>query len=227
MPPPRRLHGDTGSGLRTGQAAGDACSFDGKSTGTVSGCKVIAVGASTGGTEAITRLLGALPPAMPGIVIVQHIPPVFSRMFAERLNETTGFTVREAQSGDVVLPGHVLIAPGDQHMRLLQGRAGYEVECGAGVKVGGHRPSIDVLFDSVATVAGKASIGVLLTGMGADGAKGLLAMRRAGARTLGQDEASSVVYGMPKVAFELGAVERQVPLERMAAALIGLLAPGR
>ena len=169
--------------------------------------KVIAIGASTGGTEAIYTVLKSLPKDMPGIVIVQHIPPLFSRMFAERLNQSLSIRVKEAQTGDTIERGKVLIAPGDKHMRVKRSGDQFVVECFAGNKVNRHCPSIDVLFESVAKEAGNQSIGIILTGMGYDGAKGLLAMKRKGARTIGQDEQSSVVYGMPKVAYDLGAVE--------------------
>ncbi len=173
---------------------------------------LIAIGASTGGTEAIFSILSSLPPTTPGIVIVQHIPPVFSKMFAERLNSQTALTVKEAQSGDYADPGQVLVAPGDKHMRIKKVGRRYQVECFQGEKVNGHCPSVDVLFESAAKEAGAGAVGILLTGMGQDGAKGLLAMRHRGGRTIGQDEASSVVYGMPKVAFDIGAVETQAAL---------------
>ncbi|KGK88689.1 chemotaxis protein [Desulfosporosinus sp. HMP52] len=185
--------------------------------------KLIAIGASTGGTEAVCNILKVLPSQLPGIVVAQHIPPIFSKLFADRLNASTRFQVKEAQTGDYVDPGCVLIAPGGQHMRIKKAGARYKVECFMGEKVNGHSPSIDILFESVAKEVGEGAIGVILTGMGYDGAKGLLAMRRKGCKTLGQDEKSSVVYGMPKVAFEIGAVERQVPLETMAQALVNLL----
>jgi two-component system chemotaxis response regulator CheB len=188
--------------------------------------RLIAIGASTGGTEAVFNILKALPSQIPGVVVAQHIPPVFSKMFADRLNESTQLRVKEAQTGDYVDQGSVLIAPGGQHMRLKKVGERYKVECYEGEKVNGHCPSIDVLFESVAKEVGQGAIGIILTGMGYDGAKGLLAMRRRGARTLGQDEKSSVVYGMPKVAFEIGAVEKQIPLETMAQALINLLRRG-
>lgn len=181
--------------------------------------KMIAIGASTGGTEAIFRVLQAMPAHSPGMVITQHIPPVFSRMFAERLNNFTQLSVKEAQTGDFVETGHVLVAPGDKHMRVKKLGDRYRVEVAAGEKRNGHCPSVDVLFESVAAACGEHAVGVILTGMGADGAKGLLAMRQRGARTFGQDEKSCVVYGMPKVAFELGAVERQVPLDSIAQAI--------
>ncbi len=185
--------------------------------------RIIAIGASTGGTEAVFNILKGLPSQIPGIVVTQHIPPVFSKMFADRLNESTQLKVKEAQSGDYIDPGSVLIAPGGQHMRIKKAGDRFRVECYVGDKVNGHCPSIDVLFESVAKEVGKDALGVILTGMGYDGAKGLLTMRRKGARTLGQDEKSSVVYGMPKVAFEIGAVEKQVSLETMPRAILALL----
>ncbi len=184
---------------------------------------IIAIGASTGGTEAIYSILKSLSPNVPGIVIVQHIPPVFSRMFAERLNNQTQLQVKEAQSGDYVEQGKVIIAPGDQHMKIIKVGDRYKVECFEGDKVNGHCPSVDILFESVAKEAGGNAIGIILTGMGYDGAKGLLTMRRKGARTIGQDEQSAVVYGMPKVAFELGAVERQTALDNIPLMLYTML----
>lgn len=184
---------------------------------------VIAMGASTGGTEALFNILKSLPDTIPGIAIVQHIPPVFSRMFADRLRNQTQLMVKEAETGDMLVPGNVLIAPGDKHMKLVKAGAGFRVEVFEGDKVNGHCPSVDVLFDSVAKEAGANAIGIILTGMGYDGAKGLMAMRRKGARTLGQDEASSVVYGMPKVAWEVGAVERQYSLADIPRALLALV----
>lgn len=174
---------------------------------------VIAIGASTGGTEAVYKLLKLMPANSPGIVIVQHIPPVFSRMFAERLNNTTNLIVKEAENGDYIRKGQVLIAPGNQHMRIKKIGDAYKVECFEGERVNGHCPSVDVLFESVAKSVGKNSIGIILTGMGYDGAKGLLAMKRKGARTIGQNEISCIVYGMPKVAYDIGAVEKQASLE--------------
>lgn len=155
--------------------------------------RVIAIGASIGGTEAVSAVLRSLSPSLPGIVIVQHIPPLFSKLFADRLHTSTPFRVKEAEDGDRVEPGRVLIAPGDRHMRLVLKDGGYGVECLRGKKISGHCPSVDVLFESVALAAGPHAIGMILTGMGYDGAKGLLAIRRRGGRTLGQDRATSVV----------------------------------
>lgn len=185
--------------------------------------KIIAIGASTGGTESIHKILKQLPNNIPGIVIVQHIPPQFSRMFADRLNLQTHFKVKEAETGDVVEPGTVLIAPGDQHMGIRKTGSRYSVELIRGERINGHCPSVDVLFESVARYCGGEAIGIILTGMGYDGAKGLLSMRRKGARTIGQDEESSVVYGMPKVAFDVGAVEKQVSLDQIPQMLCTLL----
>lgn len=184
--------------------------------------RLIAIGASTGGTEAIYSILKVLPKTVPGIVVVQHIPPVFSRMFAERLNIQTNFNVKEAQTGDVIEPGCVLIAPGDKHMKIKRIGDKYIVELIQGSKVSGHCPSVDVLFESVAKMAGKNAVGVILTGMGQDGATGLMSMRRSGARTIGQDKESSVVYGMPKVAFDIGAVEKQVSLSNIPSVLFDM-----
>ncbi len=185
--------------------------------------KIIAIGASTGGTEAIYNIIRQLPGNAPGIVIVQHIPPAFSAMFAARLNSTVNLNVKEARTGDFVEPGGVLIAPGDQHMKIVKAGNKYKVHCFEGDKVNGHCPSVDVLFESVAKAAGENAIGVILTGMGYDGAKGLLAMRRSGARTIGQDESSSVVYGMPKVAYNIGAVEKQASLNNIAQLIYKML----
>ncbi|MGD9716461.1 MAG: chemotaxis response regulator protein-glutamate methylesterase [Sulfuricurvum sp.] len=182
--------------------------------------KILAIGASTGGTEALKEVLMGLPRNAPGTVIVQHMPANFTAPFAERLNALCAMEVREARNGDSITPGVVLIAPGDYHMVVRRSGARYYVEIGNGEKVSGHRPSADVLLNSVAKIAGANAIGVILTGMGGDGARGLLAMRNAGARTIGQDEASCIVYGMPKVAYELGAVERQLPLSKIAEGIV-------
>lgn len=193
------------------------------STGLPAHDKIIAIGASTGGTEAIYQVIKQLPVNIPCIVIVQHIPPVFSRMYAERLNASTSFQVKEAQTGDKAGPGTILIAPGNEHMQIKKYSDGYRVKCYSGEKVNGHCPSIDILFNSVAQEAGANSIGVILTGMGYDGAKGLLAMRKQGAGTIGQDEESSVVYGMPKVAYNIGAVKKQVALKSIPHAICAML----
>jgi len=178
---------------------------------------VIAIGASTGGTEAICSVMKDYGADLPGIVVVQHMPPGFTEMYAQRLNDQCRVRVKEARTGDRVMPGTALIAPGgDKHMHLVKVNGMYQVEIKAGPKVNGHCPSVDVLFESVARAAGSNALGIILTGMGGDGAKGLLAMRKAGARTIGQDESTCVVYGMPKVAYELGAVEFQEKLPDIA-----------
>jgi len=175
---------------------------------------VVALGASTGGTQSTARILHRLPPDFPGIVIVQHMPEIFTRLYADNLDKECAMTVREAKDGSPVLRGHVLIAPGDAHMRLIRHvSGGYAVSCTAGPKVSGHRPSVDELFFSAARVAGAHAVGVILTGMGMDGALGLCEMRRCGAYTIGQDESTCVVYGMPKEAFDRGGVVRQAPLD--------------
>lgn len=188
-----------------------------------SGQTVIAIGASTGGTEAIFEVLKAFPRDTPGIVIVQHMPPVFTRMYAERLNNSCRIEVVEAKDNDRVLQGRALIAPGGFQMELKKGGGGYFVHVRPGEKVNGHCPSVDVLFDSVAETAGADALGIILTGMGGDGAKGLLKMRKSGAYTIGQDETSCVVYGMPMVAYNIGAVVRQVPLGAVAKATFDYL----
>lgn len=185
---------------------------------------VVAIGASTGGTEAIFSVIKEFGTDIPGVVIVQHMPAGFTEMYAKRLDDKCHIKVKEAKTGDRVLPGQALIAPGgDMHMRLVKVNGEYQVECRKGSKVNGHRPSVDVLFDSVAKVAGPQALGIILTGMGGDGAKGLLAMRNAGAKTIGQDESTCVVYGMPKVAYEIGAVMHQEKLSDIAKRTYSLL----
>lgn len=186
--------------------------------------KVIAIGASTGGTEAIRHILTQLPADTPGVVIVQHMPAGFTRMFAERLNEQCAIAVKEAENGDRILRGRALIAPGDYHMTVHRSGETYLIKTQTGDKICGHRPSVEVLMQSVARSAGPNAIGIMLTGMGHDGAGGMLAMRQAGARTLAQDETTSVVFGMPRVAFERGGVERLVPLPAIAGTLTEMLA---
>ena len=185
--------------------------------------KIIAIGSSTGGTEAVHNLLKHLPAEMPGILVVQHIPPVFSRMFAERLDNQTMLKVKEAHNGDYVEPGRVYIAPGDTHMKVKKIGERLRIELFHGDKVNGHCPSVDILFESLAKEVGSKAIGIILTGMGYDGAKGLLSMKRKGARTIGQDAQSSVVYGMPKVAFDIGAVEKQASLSKIPQLLLSML----
>lgn len=177
---------------------------------------VIAVGASTGGTEALTTFLQALPISCPGVIIVQHMPEKFTKSFANRLNEICKITVEEAKNGDAVLPGHALIAPGNYHTLLKRSGARYFVEVQEGPLVNRHRPSVDVLFRSTAKYAGANAIGVIMTGMGDDGARGMLEMKNAGAKTIAQDENSCIVFGMPKEAIKLGAVDKILPLENIA-----------
>ncbi len=185
---------------------------------------VVAIGASTGGTEATSAVVRQFGTDIPGIVCVQHMPPGFAQMYAKRLDDECQIRVKEAETGDRVLPGHMLIAPGgDRHMRLVKVGGSYQVEIKPGPRVNGHCPSVEVLFDSVAKAAGPDAVGIILTGMGGDGAKGLLAMRKAGARTIGQDESTCVVYGMPKVAYDLGAVEYQEKLTDIAQRTYALL----
>ena len=181
---------------------------------------IVAIGASTGGTEALRHVLAGLPPFAPPIVIVQHMPEHFTAAFAKRLDEECEISVREARDGDRALRGQALIAPGNHHLTLTRSGAEYGVRVTDGPLVSRHRPSVDVLFRSVAKFAGSNAIGVILTGMGDDGAKGLKEMRDNGGRTIGQDEGTCVVYGMSRVAKEVGAVEQEMPLERISDALV-------
>ena len=185
--------------------------------------KVVAIGASTGGTKAIEAVLREMPGTLPGTVIVQHMPENFTRSFANRLNDVCEMEIREAQDGDRVVPGVCLIAPGNHHMVLKRSGAQYLVRLKDGPRVHYQRPAVDVLFQTVARVAGKNAVGAVLTGMGADGAKGLLAMHNAGARTIAQDEATSIVFGMPKEAIKLGAAQKVLPLYDVAGAIIRAL----
>ncbi|REL38700.1 chemotaxis response regulator protein-glutamate methylesterase [Rhodohalobacter sp. SW132] len=182
--------------------------------------KMIAIGSSTGGTKALEVVLPQMPANTPGIVIVQHMPPVFTKSFADRLDTICAMKVKEAEDNDLVEPGTVLLAPGNYHMLVVKSGAKYYVKIKQGPPVHHHRPSVDVLFNSVAEAAGVNASGVLLTGMGADGAKGLLAMKEKGAHTIAQDEASSVVYGMPKEAAKLGAASEIIPLQSISDAII-------
>ncbi|TAJ08339.1 MAG: chemotaxis response regulator protein-glutamate methylesterase [Nitrospirae bacterium] len=181
---------------------------------------IIAVGASTGGTEAIRELLQDLPPNMPPIVITQHMPEKFTRTFADRLDSLCRISVKEAEDGDSVLPGHALIAPGNYHMTLTRSGARYSVRLNQEPPVNRHRPSVDVMFQSVAQHAGGNSVGVILTGMGGDGAAGLLEMKRAGAYTIAQDEDSCVVFGMPKEAIKMGGVDKILPLSQIPSSVM-------
>lgn len=185
--------------------------------------KIIAIGASTGGVEAITEVLSGMPAGSPPIIITQHMPEKFTASFAQRLNSVTPLRVSEAKDAERLLPGHAYIAPGGFHLELGKTAGNYFCKIHQEAAVSGHRPSVDVLFRSVAKVAGRQAMGVILTGMGKDGAEGLLAMRKAGAQTMGQDESTCVVYGMPKAAFDLGAVETQVSLKDINKQLIKLL----
>lgn len=178
--------------------------------------QVIAIGASTGGTRALEVVLQSLPSRCPAVLVTQHMPAAFTRSFAERLDTLTDCKVKEAENGDMLGSGTVAIAPGNRHMELERSGALYRVRIHDGERVSRHRPSVDVLFQSVAKCAGANGVGVILTGMGDDGARGLLAMRNAGAVTIGQDEASCVVYGMPKAAYDLGGVQIVTSLERVA-----------
>jgi two-component system chemotaxis response regulator CheB len=182
--------------------------------------RIVAIGSSTGGVEALITVLTRFPADCPPTLITQHMPPGFTRSFAERLNRMCQPTVGEAKDGAPLLPGHVYLAPGGEKHLEVVGTSQLRCRLSSGEAVNGHRPSVDVLFHSVAKVVGPRAVGAILTGMGRDGAQGLLAMREAGAMTVGQDESSCVVYGMPKVAFEIGAVQRQAPLERIASALL-------
>jgi two-component system chemotaxis response regulator CheB len=182
--------------------------------------RLIAIGSSTGGVEALLTILSKFPENCPPTIISQHMPPAFTRSFAERLNKMCAPAVSEAVDGAPLKTGQVYLAPGSAHLELV-GLNAPRVRLNEGERVNGHRPSVDVMFNSVLrTVGGSRALGVILTGLGRDGAEGLLALRQAGAETIGQDEASSVVYGMPKVAFEIGAVVKQLPLERIAERLV-------
>ena len=185
--------------------------------------KVIAIGASTGGTEAIRRVVSKFPTTMPGVVIVQHMPPGFTKMFADRLNQICSMEVKEAQTGDKVRQGLILVAPGALHMTIRRSGGFYHVVCQKGENVNGHCPSVDVMMHSVAKHVGSNAVGVMLTGMGRDGADGMFAMKEAGAKNIAQDEASSVVFGMPKEAFDKGGAEALVSIENIANTVVNLL----
>ena len=182
--------------------------------------RLIAIGASTGGTEAIKEVLTRLPDGCPGVVVTQHIPPVFSQSFAERMNQCCGLSVSEAEDGQRISDGHVYIAPGDRHLEVLKDSSGYRCRVRDGDRVNRHKPSVDVLFDSVAKHAGNKAVGVILTGMGRDGADGMKRLHGAGAKTVAQDESTSVVWGMPRAAIESGAADVVLPLESIARKVI-------
>jgi len=186
--------------------------------------KLVFIGASTGGTEAIKDLLVSFPPDYPGTLITLHMPPGFTQRYAERLDRSCRITVREARDGEPVLPGHAYVAPGDHHLRVARSGSDYLVRVGQDEPVNRHRPSVDVLFSSAAKHAGRNAIGVLLTGMGKDGARALLEMRQAGAWTIAQDEASCIVFGMPREAIALGAAQEVLPLDRIAGSIAERLA---
>lgn len=183
--------------------------------------RIVAIGTSTGGTQALERVLTTLPRVSPGIVIVQHMPEKFTGAFAERLNSLCQIEVREAKTGDRVIPGRALIAPGGRHMLIKRSGAQYHVEIVDGPPVSRHRPSVDVMFRSVAKCAGRNALGIIMTGMGDDGAKGMREMHEMGARTIAQDEESCVVYGMPKEAVKLGAVDKSVSLDLVGQEIVG------
>jgi two-component system chemotaxis response regulator CheB len=184
--------------------------------------KVVVIGASTGGTQALQQILMSMPKRAPGIAVVQHMPEGFTRLFAQRLDELCEVDVKEAEDQDVLETGRVLIAPGDRHLLLRRSGSRYRVEVKGGPLVSGHRPSVDLLFKSAARNAGRSAVGVLLTGMGKDGARGLLDMKSAGAATIAQDESTCVVFGMPREAIALGAVDRVAPLPRIAESILNL-----
>ncbi|MCW8853571.1 MAG: chemotaxis response regulator protein-glutamate methylesterase [Gammaproteobacteria bacterium] len=182
--------------------------------------KIIAIGSSTGGTEAVKQVLLGLPPNVAGIVVAQHIPVTFSGPFAQRMNDTTNLTVAEAKNGDLIMPGRVYIAPGDKHLLVRKSGAKYYCKLEDGPEVNRHKPSVEVLFNSVAQCAGPNAMGIMLTGMGADGAKGMLEMKQHGSFNVAQDEKTSVVWGMPGAAVKLDAVEKVVPLNKVADEII-------
>ncbi|MEQ8408473.1 MAG: chemotaxis response regulator protein-glutamate methylesterase [Gammaproteobacteria bacterium] len=199
---------------------GDAAKSTGKPLQFRTTDKLLAIGASTGGTEAVRQVLEELPLTAPGIVVTQHIPEYFSSAFAERLNQVCAITVSEAVDGEIIVPGHAYVAPGNRHLLVQKDGARWRCRLSDGDPVNRHKPSVDVLFESVAASAGQNATGVILTGMGKDGARGLLKMKEFGAHTIAQDEASSVVWGMPGSAVELGAATSILPLNKIAAELI-------
>lgn len=189
--------------------------------------KLIAIGASTGGTEAIRHVLQPLPATSPALLITQHMPPGFTRSFAERLNKLCQITVKEAEDGERILPGHAYIAPGAMHLELARSGANYQVKLNDGPPVNRHKPSVDVLFKSVAQFAGRNAVGVILTGMGNDGAAGLLAMNKAGAWTIAQNEASCEVFGMPREAIALGGASEVVDLHQVSQHMLAKISAGQ
>ncbi|MBU0481867.1 MAG: chemotaxis response regulator protein-glutamate methylesterase [Proteobacteria bacterium] len=189
--------------------------------------KIIAIGSSTGGTEALARILPQFPPTMPGVLIVQHMPANFTKSFADRLNDLSQISVKEAEDGDSILPGTALLAPGNFHMVMRRSGARYFVNVKTGPLVHHQRPAVDVLFNSVAAYGGKNAIGVILTGMGKDGAQGILKMKEAGAGTIAQNERSCVVYGMPKEAVATGAVDKILDIDDIPAGIIDILSPSK
>jgi two-component system chemotaxis response regulator CheB len=205
VPPQRKLTADSMLAAQTASTRAMAETTD----------KVVAIGTSTGGTQALEAVLTRLPAVTTGIVIVQHMPEKFTAMFADRLNTLCALEVREAKDGDRVLPGRALIAPGGRHMMLKRSGAQYYVAVADGPVVNRHKPSVDVLFRSVAQIAGRNALGVIMTGMGDDGARGMKEMHDAGAQTVAEDESTCVVFGMPKVAIDLGGVDKVVPLDRI------------
>ena len=184
--------------------------------------KIVAIGSSTGGTNALESLLKALPADIPPMVVVQHMPSGFTKLFADRLNALYKQEIREAISGDYLMQGRMLLAPADRHMKLVRRSGRLAVECFVGNKIHGVMPAADVLFESVADTVKSAAVGVILTGMGSDGAKGLMKMHNAGAKTIGQDEASSVIYGMPKAAKDIGAVDYELHLDKIPEMILNL-----
>lgn len=195
--------------------------FDNKKIKTTE--KIIAIGASTGGTEAIKQILEKLPPDTPGTLITQHIPPVFSKSFADRVNKSSPMTVVEATDGQLIIPGHAYVAPGNKHLLLVRDGARYRCKLNDGPPVNRHKPSVDVLFRSVAANAGANAIGIILTGMGADGAIGLDEIKQAGSKTIAQDEKTSIVWGMPGEAVKRGAAQHVLPLENISGKILALI----
>ena len=213
--------------LRSSSDRSKVCTIPLSAERTAASRTAITASASTGGTEAIRQVLQPLPATSPALLITQHMPPGFTRSFAERLNKLCQITVKEAEDGERVLPGHAYIAPGDRHLELARSGANYQVKLHDGPAVNRHRPSVDVLFRSVAQYAGRNAVGVILTGMGNDGAAGMLEMHRAGAYTLAQNEASCVVFGMPREAIAGGGVSEVVELDRMSQRMLAQIAGGQ